>query len=1039
MEGIGTLVIRLPGESGSARTLTQTEKDKYLSELKYSIECSGPVSMIKRDAGAGETVPLYLTSGKYNITVTITNKNGRVIGSETKTETIEAGEKKSVDFKIDLDEPYYFLENEYTNHLKEIAYDWTSGWHILNLEKYNYTKKIVHNNTYIFNIKGHSNTEIHDIIASLWLYTGNDLINRDHVNMHWLGNSTEESIINIDKDKDFDITFEVTVNLDTPEGLTPTAFNNYFNDPGRISLNLSKKVDAIEKQNRIMAAITHFNMTVKESLSFDMVVWSDTSESGWSSGHDRNTPIYVVPEYLPSIKSNTMYKITAKGRSNADMKEINGQFQLTGYNGATDWGATFHPKINLFKDQNFTAIFYVATNEKINRQNQRNVIFNLVSNHSDKPSAEAGGTVKATITNFSMTIEEVRSGENGLIFRLNDEGSGYIVKGSAATKGAVNIPDMWKETDKSASLPVTEIDDWAFHKTDTTSVKIGEKVEIIGEDAFSQTKLTSVTIPDSVEIIKKGAFYELHLSSVVISKNSNLRIIGEIAFVLNDFTNILIPARVERIHKSFGDCKNLTSVIIMAKTPPDLIDGDFTWLENEKLSFHVPAGSLSTYKQDPDWGYRYGVENFYAIESIVFSLSDYLANNYPNNQTVSAAFISPLFKTYGSGLVYTVDYNGIEIKGRTEGWHGLDINIDASPLFLDFNTYVYKITVSANLLSNITGTTSILVQGADSPYYQIVEHTPISTTSIIALNGEIPSDFLTGGNNKRIRICTINDRSITGIRINNIIIEKIGYTGVLGNNGLIYTYNEDYTASVRGSELTNGYVEIPAYHEGYQITKISAEAFKGNTNISGVSIPASVTSIGFGAFMNCSNLTNITLPDGLTYLGGNAFENCSKLTGNIIIPLGVEEINDWTFKNTCITKVEIQGSVKRIGQGAFSSTNTNTRELTEVIIGEGVEIIDEYAFEQQSKLISITLPASMKTIHSGAFYSCTNLSSVTILAVSPPVLMQLGKQNNGQVLSIWFYGNASNRLFYVPAGSVEAYKAASLWSSNYSDFINPIN
>ncbi|MCL2186828.1 MAG: leucine-rich repeat domain-containing protein, partial [Treponema sp.] len=452
-----------------------------------------------------------------------------------------------------------------------------------------------------------------------------------------------------------------------------------------------------------------------------------------------------------------------------------------------------------------------VTNNEITNRNQGNVIFNLASNYQSSESSEPEGTVKATITNFSMTIEEVKSGENGLIFRLNDEGSGFIVRGSAATKGAVNIPDVWKETEKSELLPVTEIAQdafkhnmnitsanignnveiiggWAFNFTGTTSVSLPNSLIIIGEDAFCQTKLTSVTIPDSVEIIEKGAFFELHLSSVVISQNSNLRIIGEIAFVLNDFTNILIPARVESIYESFGDCKNLTSVIIMTENPPILLGGedgeggDFTWLENEKLSFHVPESILGEYQEHLDWGKRYGPERFYAIESIVFSLSDYLANNYPNNQTVSAAFKSPLSKTYGPGLVYTVNYNAIEIKGRDEDWQGLDISIDN----LNLSTNKYKITVSANLLED--DNTKIIVQGAEPPYDWLKSNfDDISDTSVITVSCEIPSDFLANYNyegkviigNQRIRISTLHisglqKKSVAGIRINNIIIENLG-------------------------------------------------------------------------------------------------------------------------------------------------------------------------------------------------------------------------------------------------------------------------
>jgi len=98
--------------------------------------------------------------------------------------------------------------------------------------------------------------------------------------------------------------------------------------------------------------------------------------------------------------------------------------------------------------------------------------------------------------------------------------------------------------------------------------------------------------------------------------------------------------------------------------------------------------------------------------------------------------------------------------------------------------------------------------------------------------------------------------------------------------------------------------------------------------------------------------------------------------------------------------------------------------------------ISSDAFKGNTNITSVSIPVSVKTIHSGAFSNCTNLSSVTILAVNPPELKQEGK-NNKDAPSNWFYGNDSNRQFYVP--DINAYISESLWNYYYSSYINPIN
>ncbi len=157
------------------------------------------------------------------------------------------------------------------------------------------------------------------------------------------------------------------------------------------------------------------------------------------------------------------------------------------------------------------------------------------------------------------------------------------------------------------------------------------------------------------------------------------------------------------------------------------------------------------------------------------------------------------------------------------------------------------------------------------------------------------------------------------------------------------------------------------------VTSIGRYAFCDCTSLTSVTIPDSVTSIVNGVFYGCSSLTSVTIPDSVTSIGSEAFSDCTSLT-SITIPDSVTEIGSWAF-------------------GGCSS------------------------------LTSVTIPDSVTSIGNMAFQYCTSLKEVYCKPTTPPTI--------GYYM---FIGNASGRKIYVPAASVDAYKAAKYWS-DYADAI----
>lgn len=93
------------------------------------------------------------------------------------------------------------------------------------------------------------------------------------------------------------------------------------------------------------------------------------------------------------------------------------------------------------------------------------------------------------------------------------------------------------------------------------------------------------------------------------------------------------------------------------------------------------------------------------------------------------------------------------------------------------------------------------------------------------------------------------------------------------------------------------------------------------------------------------------------------------------------------------------------------------RDLKSINIPNGTTSIGNNAF-QSTGLTSVTIPNSVTSIGGASFYGCSSLTSVTILATTPPTLVNANA-----------FKNTNNCPIYVPAESVNLYKNATNWSS----------
>ena len=117
------------------------------------------------------------------------------------------------------------------------------------------------------------------------------------------------------------------------------------------------------------------------------------------------------------------------------------------------------------------------------------------------------------------------------------------------------------------------------------------------------------------------------------------------------------------------------------------------------------------------------------------------------------------------------------------------------------------------------------------------------------------------------------------------------------------------------------------------------------------------------------------------------------------IPNGVTKLENWMFSGSGVRYINLPNSITEI----------------------------EYcAMQYCQNLTEITIPSGVTKMGDAVIRNCNNLEKITILATTPPTL---GNSN---------FTNTNNCPIYVPSESVEAYKAASKWST-FADRIQAIS
>ena len=165
------------------------------------------------------------------------------------------------------------------------------------------------------------------------------------------------------------------------------------------------------------------------------------------------------------------------------------------------------------------------------------------------------------------------------------------------------------------------------------------------------------------------------------------------------------------------------------------------------------------------------------------------------------------------------------------------------------------------------------------------------------------------------------------------------------------------------------------------VTEIADDAFAGCSFLSGISLPLSLGTVGNGAFEGCTALAEVRYAGSeegwqTVFIGSdNECLTKNKIRYGVLPHHMCGEDLSWTLENGVLT-IAGTGPMLDWTDAAETPWGDSLAEIREIVIGDGVTTIGAHAFADCTGLQQMTVPVSLVSVGSGAFWGCHGLARV---------------------------------------------------------------
>lgn len=542
---------------------------------------------------------------------------------------------------------------------------------------------------------------------------------------------------------------------------------------------------------------------------------------------------------------------------------------------------------------------------------------------------------------------------------------------------------------------------WQQYSSYINKVHIADGVTSIGKQAFANcNNITSVNLPNSINHIGAYAFestqlyYDdsnwsngvLYIDNCLIIANEEVsgdyaitegtRIIADNAFsshIENDLlTGIILPNSVTHIGKGAFNSRNITKVIIGSGTQ-SIGEDAFSWCENlSEINIAattppvIAANTFQYISTDLQINVPEGSESLYLADP-----------NWKRLFDIASGVVEGIC---GENLTWVLNMKDSTLT--ISGYGDMDnYNIWSDDNYVPMPWEEFRPNIKTVILPD--GITSV------GDFAFVSDYEVLTTINL-------PEGI------RRIGKYAFAGNALTSVSI-PASVELI-----------------DTAAFYYCTELTAVHVNSSNRHycseDGVLFNKDKSKLiiYPAKKQNSYYALPSSVKVIELGAFMECHALTEVILPAGLITINSYAFNYCTGI-GEINIPNSINYIGEDVFYETALYNDESNWT-----DGCLYWDNcligTDYNISSNYVIASGTRLIAGGTFNT-SELREITIPVTVISIGENAFNRCNSLKEITVLAENPPML---GANVFEEV--------SRNIPLYVPAGSLESYRNATVWN-----------